>query len=724
MCRRFLTATLLVALVSVAARAVHTPGFVEPSFYGSSSEDPNSSAIGDLNGDGRPDIVVGSTANTQISVMLNEGMGKFLTTSYSVGSASGDPPEHVVLGDLNQDGKPDVITSDRFNVISVLLNNGDGTFAKAKTYAAAPIVGGLAAGDFNEDGNLDVVVTASSGGSIVVFLGNGDGTLQPASSYQSIAGAQDVAAADLNHDGHLDLVLIGADSHQSSLYGVMLGNGNGTFQTSSSISTVTQFELGLGDLNGDGNLDLILGDFTDFVSVRLGNGDGTFGSQTTYPVFGTPLCVRVADLDGDGKQDVLVGTFFGQDVSVLYGNGDGTLQAEVEYAAPRNLDSVNVADFDDNGSADILVVGLTIPPSLPIAILFSNAKGGFRAPISLDQATDSTVFSLLGDFNNDGVTDIVSYPLGAGVVNVNLGNKDGTYQPFIATTFAPSTIYAAGIDPIATGDFNQDGKLDFAGIDDVNNNIVVVLGKGDGTFLSPVNYPLAGAPTSVAVADFNGDGSPDLAVSLNVVGVVSILLGNGDGTFQSPLNYSAHTIFPNQIGVADFNADGKLDLAITDDLNESVNVLLGRGDGSFYFASSNPAGTGEPLAFAIADLDGDGVPDIAVTGQGSLDLLFSKGNGSFTRKVVSLSTLGITAAATGDFDGDGHPDLALAEISDVLILLNDGSGNFGNQLFRFPPGAHNINIADLNGDGRLDLVNGSDTNVDVMLGQLLPERTH
>ena len=533
-----------------------------------------------------------------------------------------------------------------------------------------------------------------------------------------------MAAADLNHDGHLDLVLIGADVHDSSLYGVMLGNGNGTFQTSTSISTLTQFELGLGDLNGDGNPDLILGDFTDFVSVRLGNGDGTFGQQTLYQVFASPQCVLVADVDGDGKQDVLVGTFFGQDVALLRGNGDGTLEGEIEYDAPRNLDSLNVADFDGNGGTDILAVGIPIPPAQPVAILFSNAKGGYRTPTALDQATDQTVFSLVGDFNNDGTMDIVSYPLGAGVVNVNLGNKDGSYQPFLATTFAPPAIYAAGIVPIALGDFNQDGNLDLAGIDAIDNDIVVILGRGDGTFYPPVNYPLVGAPKSVAVADLNGDGHLDLAVSINVTGVVSILLGNGDGTFQSPLNTGTHGTVPNQVGVADFNGDGKLDLAITDDIRGTVTILLGQGDGSFYFKSSTIAGSGSPLAFAISDLNQDGFQDIAVTAQSSLDVLYGKGDGTFNKQVVNLSTFGVIAAAVGDFNGDNHPDLAVAESDDVLILLNDGAGNFGAQLFRFSPGAHNINVVDLNGDGRPDLVNGSDTNADVMLGQLLPERSH
>lgn len=245
MFRSFLSALFSVFILSLAASAVHTPAFVEPTYFDFANDFPDSSGVADLNGDGKLDIVIGNNSSTQILVLLNKGAGNFSSATYSVGSPNGDSPSHIVLCDLNHDGKMDVVTSDRFNVISVLLNNGDGTFGAAKTYPGAPVVGGLVAGDFNEDGNPDVVVTAATGGDILVYLGNGDGTLQTAVSYASVAGAEDVAAADLNRDGHLDLVLVGTTIHGIDLYGVMLGNGDGTFQKASTIDTITEAELAL-----------------------------------------------------------------------------------------------------------------------------------------------------------------------------------------------------------------------------------------------------------------------------------------------------------------------------------------------------------------------------------------------------------------------------------------------------------------------------------------------
>jgi len=331
-----------------------------------------------------------------------------------------------------------------------------------------------------------------------------------------------------------------------------------------------------GDFNGDGKLDLAVtnGGFNT-VSVLLGNGDGTFQAAVTYLTGSGPASVTSEDFNGDGKLDLAVAVFGSQDgpsyVSVLLGNGDGTFQAAVTYAAGSRPNSVTSGDFNGDGKLDLAVANSNLgpPPARDsVSVLLGNGDGTFQAAVSYSAGTaPGSVTS--GDFNGDGKPDLVVANFDSNTVSVLLGNGDGTFQ-------APVS-YLAGASPssVTSGDFNGDGKPDLVVANYNSSTVSVLLGNGDGTFQAAASYDVAGDfAASVTSGDLNGDGRLDLAVANG--STVSVLLGNGDGTFQGAVNYATGP-GPSSVTGADFNRDGKLDLVTVNRPHNDVSILLNAG---------------------------------------------------------------------------------------------------------------------------------------------------
>lgn len=390
-----------------------------------------------------------------------------------------------------------------------------------------------------------------------------------------IANSNTASVTVVNPSGTSNVVFFETTRPTSS---VALSNSSGLVTGTGPSSVVTS------DLTGNGKLDVVITNGgSNNISIFLGNGDGTFQAAVNYPAGTNPDSVAVGDFNGDGKLDLAVANNGSNDVSILLGKGDGTFQAAVNYAAGTNPLSVAVGDFDGDGNLDLAVANIG---SNNVSILLGRGDGTFQAAVDYSAGTNPSSVGV-GDFDGDGKLDLAvanGDPRDTGTLDnvcILLGNGNGTFQSAVN--------YPTGSNSssVAVGDFNGDGKLDLAvpnpGLGNFSQgNVSILLGNGDGTFKAAVNYPTGFNSSSAVLGDFNGDGKLDLAVpNANIGGNpadsgVMILLGNGDGTFQPKVDYAAGSN-PSSVAVGDFNGDGRLDMVAADATNSAASVLLQPG---------------------------------------------------------------------------------------------------------------------------------------------------
>jgi hypothetical protein len=684
----------------------------DPAFIG-----PYSIVAGDFNGDGHLDLAVAnwgiavediSTDETiyggTVSVLLGNGDGTFApqiidpvgppeeTIITTPGGETDEPgiswyPNKMVTGDFNGDGRLDLAVTgasdiafmDNSGMVSVLLGNGDGTFAPPVDDVVGMFPQGIVAGDFNGDGRLDLAVANDNDDVVSVLLGNGDGTFAPQVDYTVGSDPSEpsapftIVAGDFNGDGHLDLAV--NDSEDSAI-AVFLGNGDGTFapQVIEPVGS-NAFALTAGDLNGDGHLDLAL--TNGEVSVLLGDRDGRFvdpGQLATTP-YATPL---VADVNGDGTDDVLVVDGAGD---ILYRQGiagePGSFEPPV--TVNRGFPSRDIAwvPMTDQGPLLASVDALDDAVSL-----YAWRDGGFVRIGSL--ATGLLPAQIIvADLNNNGWDGLVVRNAGDGTLSLFFSSGPGSFA---------AGVISSGPGGVATG-FNP--------------------------FLPPVTLDVGPGVSDVAAVTNEANGKIYLVVTNQVTGEVSALGDGSGGVIAAPEPYRAGTglyaldtsggsaVVTSQeatSGVADgvFTTGGMTDLVTIDPGTETVGVLAGLGNGRF----ANPVTlyTGAPpLVVRVADFTGNGIDDLAVLTANGVSIYLGDGKGGFFPPVTYDAGSDPTGLTVADLLGNGKLDLLVGNAyGDVLILVGNGDGTF--RPFEPVKSAIALAVADLTGNGVPDFV--------------------
>ena len=652
--------------------------------------------VADLDGDGDGDIITGSSASyyyprKTVSELKNNGDGTFAT---KIDYIAGFSPSRLIACDIDADGDKDIITAnadawvDSSEIISVLKNNGDGTFANKIGFgvdSSSPSPFSLCTSDFDGDGDRDLAVALArypDNSVVSIFENEGDGNFGSRTDYVVGDYPRYVFATDLDADGDDDLAV--GFSYYFGEFGkisILKNNGDGTFAPRIDYPT-GEFPISLMamDIDGDGSKDIISatyrGPYSDHggASILKNKGDGTFPIRADYSVGTNPHGVIASDLDGDGDNDLAVANSLEYTISILNNNANGTFQPKVNYNTNGYPASIFASDIDGDGDQDLL----TAQPNTRTFSVFSNdGNAGFNARVEYNSSSGPNMIAS-SDLDGDGDQDVVAAPYngygfavfkneGGGVLGTPVGYDAGysTYE-------------------ISLSDLDRDGDLDLASAWGK-----VFKNNGDGTFGNAFFLPSGGYPSSVLSSDLDGDGDPDW-VSLKPYprnydsNFVSVYLNNGDASFAPNVDYFAGSLteypYHNRMAAADMTGDGNNDLIVTNFWTRTVSILTNSGNGTF----GAPVGYGvgvHPHSVAASDLDGDGDMDLAVTNDSSntVSILINQTN---------------TCTKLGDINHDCY-----LTASDIVMELNCTFSGLGN----CP-----LNITDAN-------CNGSLTATDVVL---------
>ncbi len=687
--------------------------------------------VADFNQDGAADVVV-TDQNGNATVFLNDGSGTF-SESYPVLTVSPSFYLFAGVGDLNGDGYPDIMAAGYYqSALSLLLTEPTETATATANVAVSGVGQHLVDASYSGDSNYNASVsgttflwglpptttttlTMSSGGAPVTSVPSGSVVVLTATVQ---AGAIPVTAGTVNFcdasastctDIHL-LETVHLTSSGTATFKFVPGPGAHNYRA-------VFVEDGYGLSSSSSVLTLTVGAqpvvYADTTAISEGGSPGDYSLTATVVGYGgsAPPTGSVSFLDTSFGNTLLGTASLGQSTA-----GRGWLVTQTP--ALSNAPASEVAgDFNGDGIPDLALLWSSNPYSegpFSVTIFFGKGDGTFTSGPTV-QATGVQSYPKMigGDFNGDGKTDlaVLSYD-GSSIsyITTLLGNGDGTFgTPQTGQAYNQGSVGGDVIlGNMVAADFNGDGKMDLAIVGDYVNSggVTILRGNGDGTFTAagPNLDPSADFGV-IATGDFNGDGIPDLVVTnyFTFGGSPTIFLGKGDGTFTATAMSLTLDYFPTSIVVGDFNGDGILDLAFSD-LN-GVEIALGYGDGTFKETPASPIQVPSELySLTAGDFNQDGKLDLAGIDNYNdrIVLLVGAGDGTFavtaTNTVVSAGFIGPFAIVAGDFNEDGVPDLAMLTqyVDTASILLNESTQSATatvNGLAPVGAGTHNVDAS-------------------------------
>jgi hypothetical protein len=499
-------------------------------------------ALGDVNNDGEQDLIVANSRKDEVTVLLGHGDGSFTTPKVFTVTRNGRSPREgyipagIALDDFDGDGNLDVAVENiGTSTVAILSGDGKGNFSKPLNLPVgrAETMGmGIATGDFNHDGKVDVISANSGADSLSVLLGKGNGRFIEERDFPTGERPDQMVLADFNNDGLPDVATVNVGNNFTGhTISVLFGKKGGGFQPQK-VTTVKDIVSGMtsADLNGDGKTDLVvLNSAVNKVSILLGRGDGTFDSPLQFSVGSTPDSVTVGDFNGDGKPDIAVSNFHGP-ISILLGDGKGRFRKGNDVSIPDALflDQIAAVDFNHDGKVDLAIITeRKSDGNQLLKILLGKGDGTFQRDTDVTEAFFIFCFAV-GDFNGDGIPDLAAEE--GGEIEMLLGDGHGRFTSagkFVEGEGPSFSVVLA----MAVGDFNGDGFLDLAAPDAFSDNLMIFLGKGDGTLTQvPAFFGAEGGVNALVVADFTGDHRPDIALAStdtqNLKGQVELLVNN------------------------------------------------------------------------------------------------------------------------------------------------------------------------------------------------------
>jgi uncharacterized OB-fold protein len=787
---------------------------------------PVNAVFADLNDDGKPDLIVPSNSDPIGAVSIFENIsttGTISSSSFSsaitlIPSGSSSPnPQYVAVGDLDGDGKPDLAVAN-YGVarVAVIKNNAirgaslsASSFATRVEFVTSTNPSGVAIGDLNGDGKPEIVVANLSSNSIGIFQNTSSVGVIDANSFgtqvvpfTNITNPRTVVIGDVDGDGKPDLVA--AASSDPDVHILLNNTTVGAITAASftkatvSVPSIIAYDLAMGDLNGDGKPDLALvNELQESGNPKLAIlrntstvGSVSFESAVTFTTGSNPVSVSIGDLNGDGKPDLVTAHNYGLSIGVFRNTitnmnasfSSSSLATRVDFLTSSRPYGAVIADIDGDGKPEIAVANFA---GNNVSILSASASipviTGFTPGFGPTGTAGTTTITITGyDFNTTpannrvrfGSTNaivssatsnqlVVTAPWGAiwaplSVTDLGTGATGYSYSvanPFIPTftggTAALSMAYAAKADfvadvnpqSVAIGDLDGDGKPEVVvanyGAAVVSNfaaNGLTVFANtsatgviSSGTLSAVANLSTRSNPRVVAMADFDGDGKLDIAVANYGNSSVSVFRNTSAGTglfsFTS-IGFFSVTSSPSGMVLGDLDSDGKTDIAVVSNnasATNQISVLRNSTTSSISFdAATNitMTNTGTPRGWGIAmgDMDMDGKPDIIVSQTGNANYVSIFRNVSVPGAVFLTGQTNFTTATTpygiavGDLNKDGKPDIAVVNngSASVSVLENTntvaGTFSFGTKV-DFTAGTNPISvaIADLDGDAWPDL---------------------
>ena len=705
-------------LLASSARAQLGPAIFPTRVYETGGAWPRAVALGDLDRDGHLDVVVTNRFSDTVGVLRGDAWGTLeAAVTYPV---AGSKPASVAIGDVDADGFLDVVTANSEDVtFSLLRGNAQGTLEAAQPLATCgEDVAAIALGDVTGDGRLDVVVACSETANVCVRAGNAQGGLDPPESYAAGGmGPSALALADVDLDGRLDAVVV---NERPGKIGVLRQTLSGRFAPVEIYASggVRPLAVAVGDLTGDGRPDIaVANSFGESIGILTGNAQGTFDAPVLVTV-GYPRSLSIDDLDGDGRADLVA---CGREVYVLRGTAQGILSAPEHYlsggASPA---SVAIGDVTRDGRADLVCVN---ERSNEIGVIAGRA-GGLDAAIPIEFEATRPTSIVVADATQDGIPDVLVGDMYRRFVTLLEGAGRGRLRPPV---LIPNERYVERMQSMRLSDVTGDGRSDILTVDEVWEIVTVIPANPQGGFEPAVSYPAPMQPLCLAVGDVSGDGRADVVIGGYYSADVGVLPGNAQGTLDPMVRYPSGGTQGDGVAISDVDGDGHLDVLVAHLEDRTISLLQGTAQGTLEPPITFDSG-GYTRYIQLGDVTGDGVEDLVVAtfGPEPISVLAGSPSGRFASPVkYAMGTNIPLCIDLDDLNGDGRLDIVAAGPGPgdrLSVLLGNAQGTFDPEQAYAAGGdyATGVALGDLDLDGRPDAVvaNGVGNPITICLNRL------